>query len=170
MVKNQTFYSRVDIALINEQVRLFYSTLDEVEISYNTDYFKIIEYVNLGLNGQNKYLKLEETCITFSNNAKYNIKTKLLFQPPTYDKKILHHVFNTNNVLIDKLRTYQTLNDSEQQDLKNLPITYLICYFNGFSQALQHLEAAKPLLAQHSTDVYQLYKETLRILRKVKYN
>ena len=170
MVKNQTFYSRVDIALINEQVRLFYSTLDEVEISYSTDYFKIIEYVNLGLNGQNKYLKLEETRITFSNNAKYSINTNLLFQPPVYDKKTLHHVFNTNNALLDKLRSDQALNNAEHEDLKNLPIIYLICYFNGFSQAIQHLESAKPLLAQYSADVYQLYKESIRILRKVKYS
>ncbi len=170
IIKNQTFYSRVDIALINEQVRLFYSTLDEVEISYNTDYFKIIEYVNLGLNGQNKYLQLEETCITFSNNAKYSINTKLLFQPPVYDKKALHHIFNTNNALLDKLRSHQGLNNSEQEDLKNLPITYLICYFNGFSQAIQYLESAKSLLAEYNTDVYRLYKESIRILRKVKYN
>ena len=170
IIKNQTFYSRVDIALINEQVRLFYSTLDEVEISYNTDYFKIIEYVNLGLNGQNKYLQLEETCITFSNNAKYSINTKLLFQPPVYDKKTLHHIFNTNNALLDKLRSHQGLNNSEQVDLKNLPITYLICYFNGFSQAIQYLESAKSLLAEYNTDVYRLYKESIRILRKVKYN
>ena len=170
IIKNQTFYSRVDIALINEQVRLFYSTLDEVEISYNTDYFKIIEYVNLGLNGQNKYLQLEETCITFSNNAKYSINTKLLFQSPVYDKKALHHIFNTNNALLDKLRSHQGLNNSEQKDLKNLPITYLICYFNGFSQAIQYLESAKSLLAEYNTDVYRLYKESIRILRKIKYN
>ena len=170
IIKNQTFYSRVDIALINEQVRLFYSTLDEVEISYNTDYFKIIEYVNLGLNGQNKYLKLEETCITFSNNAKYSINTNLLFQPPIYDKKTLHHIFNTNNALLDKLRSHQGLNISEQVDLKNLPITYLICYFNGFSQAIKYLESAKSLLAEYDTDVYRLYKESIRILRKVKYS
>ena len=44
-INNQTFYSRVDIALINEQVRLFYSTLDAVEISYDNDSFKIIEYI-----------------------------------------------------------------------------------------------------------------------------
>ena len=37
-IENQTFYSRVDIALINEQVRLFYSTLDAVEISYDMSY------------------------------------------------------------------------------------------------------------------------------------
>ena len=49
-IENQTFYSRVDIALINEQVRLFYSTLDAVEISYDKDSFEIIEYVNLAHN------------------------------------------------------------------------------------------------------------------------
>ena len=169
-VRNQTFYSRVDIALINEQVRLFYSTLDEVEINYDDDCFKIIEYVNLGLNGQDKYLKLEETCIEFSDHAQYSIETKLLFQPPIYDKKILHHVFNTNNAIIEKLKTHQILTEREQQDLKNIPITYLICHFNGFTQALTLLESAKPFLAKYSHDLHKLYKESLRILRKVKYN
>ena len=40
-IENQTFYSRVDIALINEQVRLFYSTLDAVEISYDKNTFEL---------------------------------------------------------------------------------------------------------------------------------
>ena len=31
--KDQTYYSRVDIELVNEQVKLFYSALDEVQIS-----------------------------------------------------------------------------------------------------------------------------------------
>ena len=34
-VKEETYYSRVDIELINEQVRLFYSNLDEVSIRFN---------------------------------------------------------------------------------------------------------------------------------------
>lgn len=168
-VKDQRFYSRVDIALINEQVRLFYSALDEVEILYDSDHFRIIEYVNLGLNGQNKYLKLEETCINFYDNAQYTINTKLLFQPPVYDKKILHHVFNSNNALQEKLRNKQLLSAQEFEDLKNLPITYLICHFNGFDQALKQLEQTKPLLPTNSK-VYDLYKESIRILRKIKYN
>ena len=48
-----------DIELINEQVRLFFSTLDEVSIEYDNHSFKIIEYVNLGLQGTNKYFQLE---------------------------------------------------------------------------------------------------------------
>ena len=44
--KKSNLYSRVDIELINEQVRLFYSMLDEVEINYDANCFQIVEYVN----------------------------------------------------------------------------------------------------------------------------
>ena len=169
-IKTQTFYSRVDIELINEQVRLFYSTLDAVELSYDNDSFKIIEYVNLGLNGKNTYYQLEETVITFGNNAIYSIDSKLLFKPPQYDKKILYHIFNANNALIDRLKQGMKLTAAQLKDLKNVPATYLICYFNGFDAALSQLQAAKPLLYKHSDEVYALYKESMRILRKAKYS
>tara|TARA_B110000503_G_scaffold10206_1_gene13826 strand:+ start:7244 stop:8383 length:1140 start_codon:yes stop_codon:yes gene_type:complete len=169
-IENQTFYSRVDIALINEQVRLFYSTLDAVEISYNKDSFEIIEYVNLGLNGENTYFKLEKTTITFGNNAAYSIDSKLLFSPPQYDKKALHHIFNANNALMERLKQGADLTSAQTKDLKNVPATYLICYFNGIEAALTRLQAAKPLLHKHSDAVYALYKESMRILRKAKYN
>ena len=169
-IENQTFYSRVDIALINEQVRLFYSTLDAVEISYNKDSFEIIEYVNLGLNEENTYFKLEKTTITFGNNAAYSIGSELLFSPPQYDKKALHHIFNANNALMERLKQGADLTSAQIKDLKNVPATYLICYFNGIEAALTRLQAAKPLLHKHSDAVYALYKESMRILRKAKYN
>ena len=80
---------------------------------------------------ENKYLKLEETYIEFNDNANYNINTQLIFEPPQYDKKLLHHIFNSNNAILDKLLQKYPLNKYELQDLANLPITYLICYFNG---------------------------------------
>lgn len=169
-VKDETFFSRVDIELINEQVRLFYSALDEVSISFSNNSFNIIEYVNLGFQNSNTYYKLEETRIHFEDNANYNIKTKLLFKPPQYDKKVLHHVYNANNVIVDKLKKGLTLTEQEEFDLKNLPITYLICYFNAFDDAINKLNTAKPYLKRRSVDLYLLYKEAIRILRKVKYN
>ena len=63
--KNKTYYSRVDIELINEQVRLFYSALDEVSITFSEDEFKITEYVHLGLNNQFQYYPLEEQIAIF---------------------------------------------------------------------------------------------------------
>ncbi len=170
VVKNETFFSRVDIELINEQVRLFFSALDEVSIFINEDSFKIIEYVNLGLQNSNKYYQLEETTIHFENNANYNIDTKLLFEPPQYDKKVLHHIYNTNNALLDKLKKGLAFTTAEELDLKNLPLTYLICYFNLFHEAIDKLNEAKPYLKKYSDELYSLYKESIRILRKVKYS
>ena len=169
-VKDETFYSRVDIELINEQKRLFYSALDEVSISYSDNNFTIVEYVKLGLHNKYKYYKLEETTIHFGNNAGYSIETKLLFEPPQFDKKILHHIYNTNNSILEKLKKGLTIKPNEITDLKNLSATYLICYLNGFDSALEKLEEAKPLLKSYSKEIYEGYKLTMRILRKVKYN
>jgi hypothetical protein len=170
MIRNDLFYSRVDIELINEQVRLFFSALDQVSIELDDDCFKIIEYVNLGLQNSTKYYPLEETIIKFEENAQYNINTRLLFEPPQFNKKDLHHIYNTNNALLEKLKKGLTLTTREELDLKNLPATYLICYLNLFHNALDKLNDAKPYLKAYNNEIYNLYKESLRILRKVKYS
>ncbi|GAA4235368.1 ATP-binding protein [Postechiella marina] len=170
VVKTETFFSRVDIELINEQVRLFFSALDEVSITYNDDSFSIIEYVNLGLQNKFKYYPLEKTTIRFEDNASYSIDSKLLFEPPQFDKKTLHHIYNTNNALLEKLKKNITLTKSEEFDLQNLPATYLICYLNLFHDAKNKLNEAKPYIKAYSRKTYNLYKESIRILRKVKYS
>jgi hypothetical protein len=170
VMKGETFFSRVDIELINEQVRLFFSTLDEVSITYDENSFKIVEYVSLGLQNAFKYYKLEETIIHFEDNAHYNIETNLLFEPPQFDKKVLHHIYNANNALLEKLKKGLTLNKNEALDLKNLPATYLICYLNLFHEAIDKLNEAKPYLKKYDMSVYNSYQEATRILRKVKYS
>ncbi|MEF3078055.1 ATP-binding protein [Winogradskyella poriferorum] len=169
-VKDEVFYSRVDIEMINEQVRLFYSALDEVAIFYNEDSFKIVEYVRLGLQKYYKYYKLEEKIIHFDNNANYSIEANLIFEPPQFDKKVLYHIYNTNNTILEKLEKGITIPSHQIPDLNNLAASYLICYLNGFEDALPKLEYAKPYIKNYSLDLYQSYKETIRILRKVKYN
>ena len=170
VVKDKEFFSRVDIELVNEQVRIFFSALDEVAIWYDEDCFKIIEYVNLGLQNSFKYYPLEETIIYFNNNVNYNIETSLIFEAPQFDKRILHHIYNANNALLDKLIKGITLTKNEKEDLKNLPATYLICYLNLFHEAIDKLNEAKPYLRDYSDELNTLLKETYRILRKVKYS
>jgi len=170
VIKDKVYFSRVDIELVNEQVRLFFSTLDEVSISYDENKFKILEYVSLGLQGDNKYYELEETIIHFEDNAQYNIETKLLFQPPQYDKRVLHHIYNSNNALLEKLKKGLSLNKNEKRDLRNLPATYLICYLNLFHEAIDKLHESKPYLKQYDSVIYDYYQDAIRILRKVKYS
>jgi len=170
VVKGQTYFSRVDIELINEQVKLFYSNLDEVTITYNKDSFTTMEYVQLGLGGTQRYYPLEELVITFQENGTYHIQTDLVFEPPLYDKKVLHHTYNTNNSILAKIKSGIDLNASEKQDLTYLPDTYLICYLNGFEEAREQMELAKSLVKEYFPKVYTSLKAALRILRKVDYN
>ena len=170
VIKDHTYYSRVDIALINEQVKLFYSELDEVSITISADQFKILEFVKLGLNQKYKYYPLEEVEINFKNNATYEMTTRLLFEPPQFEKKTLFHIYNANIALTKKLKNNLPLTPNEEKDLLNMPATYLICYFNGFLDAIERLEEAKEELKNYSDGIYHQYKETMRILRKVKYN
>lgn len=169
-VKNEVFYYRVDIELINEQVKLFYSALDEISISYNDESFTIMEYVKLGLGNQQKYFPLEKVDIFFSDNGTYQIQSDLIFEPPQYDKKTLHHIFNSNKAILQKIQKGVSLKRSEEQDLKLLPATYLICHFNGFEEAKDLLDAARPILKKYDLSIYESLKESLRILRKVKYS
>lgn len=168
-VREELYYSRVDIELINEQVKLFYSALDEIAISYDEDSFGIVEYVQLGL-GELKYYPLEKVNILFYENGTYQIKSNLIFEPPLYDKKTLHHIYNANNALLHKLEKGIKLRPSEKKDLSQLPATYLICYLNGFEEAKDRMDAARPLLKKNGNSIYQSLKESLRIIRKVKYS
>lgn len=167
--RNKTFLSRVDIELINEQIKLFYSAQDVVEITFDDDSFTIIEYVPLGLNDRTSYYPLEQQTIHFYDNGYYKIDRKMLFEPPEYNRKMLYHIFNSNMALLHKLEKNIKLSERERKDLDHLPSTFMICYLNGFEDAKQKLIDAKELLKPYP-QVYLSFKEALRILRKMKYD
>ncbi|MBL7471887.1 ATP-binding protein [Robertkochia sediminum] len=169
-VKDKTYYSRLDIELINEQVKLFYSALDEVEIRYDEHSFTTTEYVKLGLGDQKKFYPLERVVITFANNGTYRMNSTLIFKPPQYDKKMLYHVFNTNNTILEKLKKGIRLSISDRRDLAQLPATHLICYLNGFEGAKQMMEDYKQYVKAQDAATYRSLKEALRVLRKVQYS
>ncbi|MGB5361750.1 MAG: ATP-binding protein [Aureibaculum sp.] len=171
VVDSKTVYSRVDIELINEQIRLFYSALDEVEIEYNSQSFIITEYVQLGIDKDHTYYPLEKTVINFKDNGIYDIATELLFEPPVYDQIVLQHIYNSNNAIIDKLEKKLPLNKNDKLDLEQLPTSYLICSLNGFKEARDKLELAQPFLKNLSDKTaYINLKEAKRVLRKVTYS
>ena len=170
-IRDKTFFSRVDIELINEQVKLFYSAQDEVEIFYDENTFTITEYVSLGLNDKTSYYPLEQQKISFFDNGYYKIETKMLFEPPQYTRKVLFHIYNSNISLLVKLQKNSPLTEREENDLENVPSTLMICYLNGFNEAKQKLIEAKSLLKQNDNKIVFInFKEAMRVLRKVKYN
>lgn len=169
-IRDKTFFSRVDVELVNEQIKLFYSAQDEVEIAFDENTFTITEYVPLGLNDKTSYYPLEQQRLSFFDNGYYKIETEMLFEPPQYNKKVLFHIYNSTLSLLNKLQKSQGLSDRDELDLESVPSILMICFLNGFEEAKQKLIDAKPLLKEHKNAiVYTNFKEVMRVLRKMKY-
>jgi len=168
-VGDKVFYSRVDIELINERVRLFYSALDEVKIEYNYRSFIITEYVYLKIKDDFDYYPFEKTVIHFKDNGKHDIVSELIFQPPKFNKTVLLHIFNNCNTILMKLKKKTLLTQRELIDLQELPTNYMICVLNKIKGAKLKLEEAREILRNlEDKSTYIKYKEAVRVLRKVK--
>jgi hypothetical protein len=171
IINGEEFFSRVDIELINEQVRLFFSALDEVQISYNSHSFIITEYILLGIDKKETHYPLEKTIIHFKNNGKHDIIKEFVFSPPAFDAAIIQHIYNNNNTIVAKIATNYSLTVTEHEDVLKLPTSYLICYLHGYLDAAEQLRKAKEYIKKiPDKTTYIKYKEAMRILRKVKYN
>lgn len=167
-LRNETYFSRVDIELVNEQIKLFYSNQDEVVISYDEDSFTITEFVKLGLNDKTSYYPLEKLTFSFFDNGYYKIETEMLFEPPQYNKKLLHHIYNSVLITIQKLHKNKEVSEEE---VLRIPHILMICYLNDFKDAKHKLIDAKSVLKTYKNPlVYLYFKDSLRILRKMKYN
>ena len=171
IINGETFYSRVDIELVNEQVRLFFSALDDVQISYNNQSFIITEFIFLGIANSEKLYPLEKTIIHFKDNGKHDIITELLFEPPKYDSEILDHIYKNSNTIVSKITTKTPLSVLEHEDVLRLPTNYLICSLNGFVEAKEQLKKVKSYIKNlEDKTTYLKYKEAMRVLRKVQYS
>ena len=170
-IRDKTFLSRVDIELINEQIKLFYSNQDLIEITFDENSFTILEYVPLGLNDKTSLYLLEKVTLDFYDNGYYKMTTNILFEPPEYNRKMLHHIYNSNVSLLSKLQKGHVLQPNEEKDLLHLPSTLMICSLNGFEDAIQLLIDAKSVLKNFpKTEIFTNFKEIMRIVRKIKYN
>jgi len=169
-VKGKTYFSRVDIELVNEQVKLFYSEFDEVSIELNDDEFVINEFISLGYDGTHKYYPFEKVVIDFRDNASYEITTEILFKPPVFATSVTDFLLKKNEAILFKLENKLPFTKKEEKALLELPTTYFICYLNGVNSALDKLYEIKPLLKAYSSDLYKLYKDTLRVIRKLRYD
>jgi hypothetical protein len=171
IIKGEEYFSRVDIELINEQVRLFFSALDEVQISYNSHSFIITEYILLGIDKKETHYPLEKTIINFKDNGKHDIVKEFLFTPPKFDTAVIDHIYNNSNHIIAKIVKKESLSVTEHEDVLRLPTNYLISYLYGHLDAPNQLRKAKEYIKNiENKTTYIKYKEAMRVLRKVKYN
>ncbi len=171
LINGDEYFTRVDIELINEQVKLFFSALDDVQIFYNQHSFIVTEYILLGLEQQEKHYPLEKTIINFKENGKHDIVKEFLFEPPRFNTVIIQLILENNNAIINKIENKIPLSVTDHEDVLRLPTNSLICYLNGYLNVAEQLKKAKNYIKNlEDKTTYIKYKEAMRIIRKVKYN
>ena len=63
------------------------------------------------------------------------------------------------------------LSIAEQEEVYKIPTNYLLCYLNGYTDVVGQLKKTKnQLKGMEDKTTYVKYKETMRVLRKVKYH
>jgi hypothetical protein len=171
IINGEEFFSRVDIELINEQVKLFFSALDDVQISYNSHSFIITEYIYLGLEKQEQLYPLEKTIINFKDNGKHHIVKEFLFVPPKLDLDVVLTIYKKCKSIIKKIEDNIPLSELENEAVLRLPTNCLICFLHGFLDARTQLKQAKIYIRSlEDKTTYIKYKEAMRVIRKVEYN
>lgn len=169
-INGRTYLSRVDIELINEQLKLFYSALDEVVISYNENEFVITEYIKLSFKQNSLYVPFSVQKIIFNDEMTYKINSEIIFNVPEVDRRHLYHIYNYYLTVLKKLKNSIRLSEVEQYDLKNLCYSLMLCYLHGFKNVKNILIEHKEVFKQSGYSfLYTSFKEVMRILRKLKY-
>ncbi|ARV06959.1 AAA family ATPase [Polaribacter sp. SA4-10] len=171
IINGEEFFTRVDIELINEQVRLFFSSLDDVQISYNNKSFIITEYILLGIDKNETHYPLEKTIINFKANGQHDIVKEFLFIPPKLDIHIISRIYENCKSIIKKIVGDIALSVIEHDAILSLPTDCLICFLHGFIDAPEQLKKAKNFLKNlEDKTTYIKYKEAMRVVRKMNYN
>ncbi|MGG5506616.1 MULTISPECIES: DUF5929 domain-containing protein [unclassified Myroides] len=169
-IRGIPFYSRMDVEFVNEQIKLFYSSLDVVTLFYDTASFVLTEYLNLGLNDGTSYYPFEEVRLVFYDNGSYAMESKMLFEPPKYNENILEHIYRNSVKVIYKIQREERLTNKEERVLNKLCYNMMLCYLNGFEQAKEQLISVKDYLKfANDPELFNGFKQVMRILRKLKY-
>ena len=171
IINGEEFFTRVDIELVNEQVRLFFSSLDDVQISYNNKSFIITEYILLGIDKNETHYPLEKTIINFKANGQHDIVKEFLFIPPKLDIHIIFRIYENCKSIIKKIENNSALSVIEHEAILRLPTDCLICFLHGFIDAPEQLKKVKNFLKNlEDKTTYIKYKEAMRVVRKMNYN
>lgn len=166
--KETSVLSEVDIRIINEGVRIFYSAVQWVNVSITESDFSVIEYVNLGFDQNYKLYPFEKTTIYFADNGKYDIKTQLIFTPPKYKKNEIERLYARAKEMENKYKNGVTLNsDKDYSFFEGLANYFLISYFNGIKEAKEDLINSINYLDGAAAEYRSV---CMKILRKVENN
>jgi hypothetical protein len=131
--------SEVDIRLINEASRIYYSGTQYVNVEIDDSELRAIEYKVLGFDDDYNLYPFEEKKITFHDNGQFHITTEYIFNPPHYEKPIIVDLYKRAKAFEKEILNGHKIDSEEFNFYDGLANFFLICYFNGIPTAKDDL-------------------------------
>lgn len=161
---DEPILSEVDIRIINDDVRLFFSAIQKVRVEITDSTFKITEYINMGFDDNFSLHPYEETLLTFYDNGRYSIDIELIFKPPKYDEEQIEQLYKRTKRAENNWLNNLPNENEENWFSEGIAQYYLVCYLNGIDEAKNDLIASREYLDGSAAEWQD---ECMEILKKM---
>ena len=140
MFNKETVWSEIDIILVNESVRFFYSAMTNANIIISETSFIIIENSVFGFDDKYKLCPFRKTEIVFLPNGKYLINKSNIFEIPYYPAAEIEQLYKRAKDVENKIRQQKTdfINENSVF-IEEIANYYFICYLNGIEESRNDL-------------------------------
>lgn len=163
------FYGEVDIQIVNEGTRLFFSGIHDVKINITEDSFNVLEFLRLGYNDKFDYYPTFSTTIIFNDNGTYKTHKVFIFKPPLLPNDEMLLLYKKSKELENEGLVNETLdNNINCLYVESLANYYFLCYLNGIDEALHdfinlgtYLDGAAAECHSELNLILEIYEKTL---------
>lgn len=160
------FFSEVDIQIINEGTRLFFSAIKEVKLTITDEEINITEFQCLGFGDRFDNYEVYSNTIHFTDNGTYKIDKKFVFSPPKFQAEEIVQLYKRAKQFEYKYKSGEKIETKEWEFGEGLANYYFICHLNGIKEArqdfidsMQYLDGAASLWHRECKEILEEYEK-----------
>lgn len=163
---NDEYLSEVDIQIINEGTRLFFSAIKDVKIKITDDCINIIEFQRLGFGENFENYATYSNNIMFNDNGTYSINKEFIFTPPKFPIKDIYSLYEKAKKFEHLIKSNEKFEVIDWEFGEGLANYYFICYLNDIKEArhdfinsIEYLDGAAALWQRECNDLLVEYEK-----------
>lgn len=161
------YFSEVDIQIVNEGTRLFFSAIRYVKLNITDELISIIEFQCLGFGHKFDNYATHSNTIYFADNGTYKIVKEFIFNPPKFQAEEIELLYKKAKEFEIKYKSKAKIETKEWEFAEGLANYFFLCYLNGIKEARQdfvdsrtYLDGAAAQWHRECNDILEEYEKT----------
>ncbi|MBI5216330.1 MAG: ATP-binding protein [Ignavibacteriae bacterium] len=163
---NDDYLSEVDIQIVNEGTRLFFSAIQEVKMNITNELINIIEFQRLGFGNNFDNYATHSNSIIFKDNGTYSINKQFIFTPPQFPIEDVERLYEKAKKFENRIKSNEKMDIIDWEFGEGLANYYFLCYLNGIKEArqdfinsIEYLDGVAALWHRECNDLLEEYEK-----------